>query len=78
KKYSWKEWNKRKYDKEKESDKLTKELIDLKKMKIRQNKMLSNIKKMVIKNGKILILTGSYHLKFFEKKLNNAIFPFRN
>ena len=76
-KHNWKEWNKSKYDEDKEFYKLQKRIIDFKNQKIRENKMLSNIKKIMVKNKKILVLTGVSHLRFFEKKLKGAIFPFR-
>ena len=75
--HNWKEWNKTKYDKNKEFDKLMKRVLDFKKHRIRQNKMLTNIQKMMIKDGKILILTGAAHLRFFKRNLKKAIFPFR-
>ena len=75
-KYTWKELNKSKYIRKLEifDDKI----IDKKKHRLRQKKMLENIQKNMIKDGTILILTGSGHLKFFEKKLKEAIFPFRH
>ena len=39
--------------------------------------MLDNIKKLAIKEGKILIVTGAYHLDFFEQSLKEATFPYR-
>jgi len=76
-KYGWKELNKPNYDHIEELDILADKIIDDTKHKLRQKKMLENIRKMMIKNGKVLILTGSYHLNFFEKNLKGALFPLR-
>ncbi len=75
--HNWKEWNKKKYDKDKEFEKFMDEVLDKDKHKLRQRKMLDKIRKMMIKEGKILILTGSYHLRFVEKNLKGAVFPLR-
>ena len=77
-KHNWKDWNKSKYDKDTEISKVMNKIIDQHKHKLRQKRMLNNILKMMVKDGKILILTGSYHLRFFEKNLKEAIFPLRN
>jgi hypothetical protein len=51
--------------------------VDWKKEKARELKMLANIKKAMRKSGTIVIVTGAGHLKFFEKHLKGAEFPFR-
>lgn len=43
----------------------------------RNGEMLTNINNLTISEKKIVILTGSSHLKFFEKHFPNAKFPFR-
>ena len=74
-KHDWKEWNKSKYDDEIYG--LTKNVIYVKKHKLRQRKMLVNIKRTMIPRGKILVLTGIGHLNFFERYLKIADFLFR-
>ena len=74
-KYNWKKLNKPKYDKI--GDKAINQVIDRKKLGLRQKQMLENIRKMMAKDGIILILTGAYHLRFFEKKIRGAVFTLR-
>ncbi len=79
--YSWKELNKEAPWKTTPlvdiENKINKRFVDVKKSKEREEKMLENINNKIMTTGKIVILTGVGHLSFFEKKIPNAIFPFR-
>lgn len=72
---NWKYFNKTDTELYKRLSLFTERIIDKEKHKERQEIMLQNIQKHMIPQGKILILTGSFHLPFFQKKLKNALFP---
>lgn len=54
-----------------------KDLVDWRKWDAREEEMLANIKNHFNLEGIVLILTGASHLKYFEKHLKDAEFPFR-
>lgn len=72
---NWKELNKTDTEIYRRLSLLTDRIIDKEKHAQRQEKMLENIEKQMIPRGKILILTGSFHLPFFQKRMKNALFP---
>lgn len=72
---NWKELNKTDTEIYRRLSLLTDRIIDKEKHGQRQEKMLENIEKQMIPRGKILILTGSFHLPFFQKRMKNALFP---
>lgn len=74
--HNWKDFNKDKYQ-ELLSTPEEEELIDDAKALQREQEMLKNILENAADKGVVIILTGSYHLKFFEKELPKALFPFR-
>lgn len=74
-KMPWKEFNKA--ENEKILDIEGSSLVNQEKEKEREIDMLNNIKGAMLDSGTILIITGCAHLKFLEKKIEKAIFPFR-
>ncbi len=72
---NWKYLNKTETEIYRRLSLLTERMIDKEKNRQRQETMLQNIQKQLIPRGKILILTGSFHLPFFQKNLKNALFP---
>lgn len=72
---SWKEMNREQNLKILET--INKRLVDPIKEQKRNFQMIKNIKKKMIQNGKILIVTGCGNLKYFEKHIKEAIYPFR-
>ena len=77
KKLSWKDFNKIENEKLLDVDGLD-ELIDQNKERVRENEMLQNIEANIIESGTIVVITGTAHLNFFERNIQDAIFPFRN
>lgn len=75
-KFTWKDMNKEKNLKLIDTPSAV-ALVDKKKAKKRETEMLNNIKKEILPEGKTVIVTGAGHLSFFEKRIKNAIFPFR-
>jgi hypothetical protein len=75
KKYGWRNFNRERFSEL--LDKEAKDLIDLRKWRLREEKMAKNIAAELIKSGTIIILTGVSHLSFFEKKFRRAEFSFR-
>lgn len=74
--WDWKDANKRKV--QDFLDHFYKGMFDQRLVKKRNKEMVANIRKSTIKHGTIIILTGAGHLKYFEKYLRNALFPFRS
>ncbi len=72
---NWKDLNKTNTEIYRRLSLFTERMVDKEKHKQRQETMLENIQKHMISRGKILILTGSFHLPFFQKNLKNALFP---
>lgn len=76
--YSWKELNKKDiYEKCLTTQMMIETFIDKEKWDSRRQQMLSNIKNLALPEGKTLVLTGTAHLNFFEKKLPEVEMPFR-
>lgn len=77
KKLSWKDFNKIENEKLLDVDGLN-DIIDQDKEKLRENEMLKNIEVSMIRSGTVVIITGTAHLSFFERKIQDAILPFRD
>lgn len=75
--HNWKDFNKDEYMKlfETEEDSA---LVNEKKSNLRELEMLQNINGGIDPNGTIIVLTGAYHLKYFENKFKDATFPYRH
>jgi len=76
KNFTWRDMNKLENLKKLYTDSVE-NLIDWRKEEKRELEMLNNIKSSMIQEGVILILTGCGHLAYFERRIKDAIFPFR-
>lgn len=70
---SWKDFNN--YDLTKKLWDILINIVDEEKWDERENKMKSNIKKIASHEGITLILTGVWHINFFQKQFPKAKFP---
>lgn len=52
-------------------------IVDHKKERKREVQMAKNIINSMVSRGAVVIVTGAGHLDFFQKRIPNAIFPFR-